>query len=78
MPSSKPSKNDQIDTKLLPNDKIGAVLRSTQFPQIPILQCVAGVTAIQQHVTHELALNFGIFEQKLACFTLGPLCRGRL
>ena len=37
MPSSKPSKNDQIDTKLLPDAKIGAVPRGTQFPQIPML-----------------------------------------
>ena len=42
MPSRKPSKNDQIDTKLLPDAKIGAVPRGTQFPQIPMLQCEAG------------------------------------
>ena len=41
MPSSKPSKNDQIDTKLLPDAKIGAVPRGTQFSQIPMLQCAA-------------------------------------
>ena len=40
MRSSKPSKNDQIDTKLLPDAKIGPVPRSTQFSQIPMLQCV--------------------------------------
>ena len=42
MPSMKPSKNDQIDTKLLPDAKIGAVPRGTQFPQIPMLQCAQG------------------------------------
>ena len=40
MPSSKPSKNDQIDTKLLPDAKIGPVPRSTQFSHIQMLQCV--------------------------------------
>ena len=40
MPSRKPSKNDQIDTKLLPDAKIGVVPRGTQFSQIPMLQCV--------------------------------------
>ena len=39
MPSRKPSKNDQIDTKLLPDAKIGAVPRGTQFSQIPMFQC---------------------------------------
>ena len=39
MRSSKPSKNDQIDNKLLPDAKIGPVPRSTPFSQIPMLQC---------------------------------------
>ena len=39
MRSSKPSKNDQIDTKLLPDAKIGPVPRGTQFSQVPMLQC---------------------------------------
>ena len=42
MRSSKPSKNDQIDTKLLPDAKIGPVPRGTQFSQIPMLQCAFG------------------------------------
>ena len=49
MPSRKPSKNDQIDTKLLPDAKIGPVPRSTQFYQIPMLQCVTVLSMIVYH-----------------------------
>jgi len=48
MPCMKPSKNDQIHTKLLPDAKIGAVPRGTQFSQIPMLKCAVHLSAYNQ------------------------------
>ena len=47
---TKPSRNYQIDTKLLPDAKIGAVPRGTQFPQIPMLQCAPPLKEKRRHL----------------------------
>ena len=66
MPSSKPSKNDQIDTKLLPDAKIGAVPRGTQFSQIPMLQ-IALIGKVASHIGQANNYIFSIFNAKEKC-----------